>query len=133
MQTNPRSANQMLGILDTSAPSVGADYLGYTVLADYGTAVLLRLHSLRIVCPELGGSTLSENGSYGCIAKVPLSEGFGELEVARNTGGEALWMPCGGRTLKTLNFEIVDEFGNEVELPSPISFSIAFVPREPGS
>ncbi len=77
---------------------------------------------------------MSESGSYGCIAKVPLSGGFGELEVARNSGGsEAPWMPCGGRTLKTPNFEILDEYGNEIELPEscPISFAIAFEPREP--
>ena len=135
MQTNPRSANTILGILDPSSPSVGSNFFGFTVLADHGTAVLLRLHSLRIVCQELGGSTLSETGSYGCIAKVPLSEGFGELEVARaQGGGGALWMPCGGRTLKRLFFEILDEHGNEIELPEscPISFSIAFEPREPG-
>ena len=79
---------------------------------------------------------LSENGSYGCIAKIPLTEGFGELEVARNHGGsEALWMPCGGKTLKRLFFEILDEHGNEVELPEscPISFSIAFESRDPGA
>ena len=129
---NPRSANQALGIVDMSTPSVGADVYGYTVLADYGTAVLLRLHSLRIVCQALAGSTLDERGSYGCIAKVPLSEGFGELEVQRASGGSELWLPCGGRVLKTLEFEVRDEYGNEVSLPEscPISFSISFEHRE---
>lgn len=124
MVANPRSANQILGILDPSAPSVGADYLGYTVLADYGTAVLLRVHSLRIICPQLGGSTLQENGSFGCIAKLPL-----ELEVARESASPGTpWMPCGGRALKTLDIEITDEYGNLIELPEscPISFSICF-------
>ena len=59
---------------------------------------------------------------------------FGELEVARNQGGsEAFGMPCGGRTLKRLRFEILDEHGNEIEPPQSctISFPIAFEPREP--
>ena len=66
---------------------------------------------------------------------VRLSRAFGELEVQRAAGSDALWMPCGGRTLKTLNFEILDEYGNEVELPEscPISFSKAFEPREPNA
>ena len=73
------------------------------------------------------------NGSFQCSARVPLSEGFDELEVARTSGTDPLWMPCGGKTLKTLSFEIRDEYGSLIELPEscPISFSIAFESREP--
>ena len=125
---NPRSANKILGILSASAPSVGSDVDGYTVLADHGTAILLRVHSLRLVCQSLGGATLSERGSYGTIAKVALTEGFGELEVQRNNGSlEGLWLPYQGN-IKRLLFEIQAEYGNILELPErcPGSFTIAF-------
>lgn len=126
--TNPRSANNLLGILSATATSVGSDSDGFTVLADHGTAILLRVHSLRLVCQRLGGSTLSERGATGTVAKVALKQGFGELEVQRENGGlEGLWLPVEG-TIKRLLFEVLDEFGNELVLPSscPISFTIAF-------
>ena len=126
--TNPMSANKILGILSASASSVGSDSDGFTNLADYGTAILLRVHSLRLVCQRLGGATLSERGSSGTVAKVALSEGFGELEVQRENGSlEGLWLPVEG-TLKRLMFEVQDEYGNELVLPEscPISFTIAF-------
>ena len=54
-------------------------------------------------------NTLSERGSYGTIAKLPLTEGFGELEVARESGSvDHLWTPVEG-TLKRLFFEVQDE------------------------
>ena len=64
---------------------------------------------------------------------MPLTEGFGELEVQRNNGSlEGLWLPCEG-TLKRLQFEIQDEYGNILDLPEscPVSFSIAFRTPEP--
>ena len=62
------------------------------------------------------------------MAKVALSEGFGELEVQRETGSlGGLWLPVEG-TIKRLLFEVHDEYGNELVLPvsCPISFTIAF-------
>jgi len=126
--SNPTSANRILGILSATASSVGSDSDGFTNPADYGTAILLRVHSLRLVCQRLGGATLSERGSQGTIAKVALSEGFGELEVQRENGSlEGLWLPVEG-TVKRLLFEVQDEYGNELVLPEscPISFTIAF-------
>ena len=76
---------------------------------------------------------MSERGAFGTIARVPLTEGFGELEVQRNNGSlEGLWLPCEG-TLKRLQFEIQDEYGNILDLPEscPVSFSIAFRTPEP--
>ena len=128
---NPMSANKILGILSASAPSVGSDVDGYTVLADHGTAILLRVHSLRLVCQSLGGATLSERGSYGTIAKVALTEGFGELEVQRNNGSlEGLWLPCQG-AIKRLLFEIQDEYGNILDLPESCSVSFTMAFRKP--
>ena len=125
---NPRSSNKILGILNSSEASVGSDVDGLTNLADHGTAILLRVHSLRLVCQRLGGATLSERGSYGTIAKIALEQGFGELEVQRNDGSlEGLWLPCEGH-LKRLEFEVQDEYGNILDLPEScsVSFSIAF-------
>ena len=107
---------------------MGSDVDGFTVLADHGTAILLRVHSLRFVCQRLGGNALSERGGTGTCAKVVLSEGFGELEVQRENGSlEGLWLPIEG-TIKRLLFEIQDEFGNELVLHEscPISFTLAF-------
>ena len=125
---NPKSANKILGIVSASDPSVGSDAYGFSINATHGVAILLRVHSLRIICQQLGQNTLSERGSYGTIAKLPLTEGFGELEVARESGSvDHLWMPVQG-TLKRLFFEIQDEYGNELTLPDScnISFTIAF-------
>ena len=125
---NPKSANKILGIVSASDPLVGSDAYGYSINATHGVAVLLRVHSLRIVCQRLGQNTLSERGSYGTIAKLPLTEGFGELEAARESGSvDHLWMPVEG-TLKRLFFEVQDEHGTELSLPDscPISFTIAF-------
>ena len=125
--TNPMSANKILGILSASAPTVGSDSDGFTVFADYGTAILLRVHSLRLICQRLGGATLSERGAYGTICKCALSEGFGELEVQRENGSlEGFWLPVEG-TIKRLLFEVQDEYGNELFLPEscPIGFTIA--------
>ena len=129
---NPKSANKILGIVSATDPGVGADAYGYTINATYGVAILLRVHSLRLNCQALGSNTLSENGSYGTIARLPMREGFGELEVVRESGSvDHLWMPVEG-TLKRLFFEVQDEFGNLIHLPDscPISFTLAFRVRE---
>ena len=80
------SANKILGILGASSPTVGSDIDGFTVFSDYGTAILLRVHSLRFACQRLGQGTVSERGSYGTVAKVAPSEGFGELGAQRENG-----------------------------------------------
>ena len=125
---NAKSANKILRIVPASDAGVGSEAYGFSINATHGVAVLLRVHSLRIVCQTLGQNTLPERGSYGTIAKLPLTEGIGELEVARESGSvDHLWMPVEG-ILKRLFFETQDEYGNELTLPDScnISWTIAF-------
>ena len=70
MIENPKSANKILGIVSARDPTIGSDAYGYSINATHGVAVLLCVHSLRIVCQQLGQNTLSEKKSYGTTAKA---------------------------------------------------------------
>ena len=130
--TNPKSLSTMIGL--PYAPDAAMDSFGYlTVLDDTHAkpSVLIRLHSLRLNCPELSNSgVVDEKGAKQTIKKVILDESFGFLVNDTAKNDERDWHPISG-TFKQFHWTFVDgPEQNPVSLGAPVSFTVCFSDRQ---
>ena len=79
------------------------------------------LSNLRIIGPA---------GSRSVIARIPVTSIYGGIILQQHSGHPLDCVPCGGRTLRTLDFQLKDSSGNLVDLyGGAVSFQLLFAPR----
>ena len=79
------------------------------------------LSNLRIIGPA---------GSRSVIARIPVTSLFGGLVTRAHSGHPLDCVPCGSRTLRTLDFQLKDSFAQLVDLHGGhISFELLFAQR----
>ena len=70
---------------------------------------------------------LGPAGSRSCIARVPVNSGYGTILTHQHSGHVLDYIPCGGVTLRTLNFELRNANNERVNMRGGhVSFSIIF-------
>ena len=79
------------------------------------------LSNLRIIGPA---------GSRSVIARIPVTSLFGGMVTRAHSGHPLDCVPCGSRTLRTLDFQLKDSFAQLVDLHGGhISFELLFAQR----
>ena len=93
-----------------------------------GVVDLLPLHSLYITSTKLSNySSLSVNGSRSTLKKLLVTTGFGQVNTYDYVFPEEA-VDVSGLSLKLLDFQIRDSFGNYVDLNGAhVTFSLLFV------
>ena len=79
------------------------------------------LSNLRVIGPA---------GSRSVIARIPVTSLFGGLVTRAHSGHPLDCVPCGSRTLRTLDFQLKDSFAQLVDLHGGhISFELLFAQK----
>ena len=84
--TNPVSASKILSILSATAPTVGSDSDGLTVFANYGTAIMLRVHPLAPTCQRFGQGTFPNGAATARLQKLHCQKGSGNWKSSGRMG-----------------------------------------------
>jgi len=90
-----------------------------------GLATSIRLNTLELRCPQLGGHCISVGGSMDCIKRVPIVSNFGEQLLDTSTPNERDWLPC-PRNIRILDFRITDQEGSTVTTGGSVEFNLNF-------
>ncbi len=122
---NPKSANGILQNTGTSSI--------YSEASPYETNVI-DLHNIRnlYMTSNLGNYSVLSNFNWtgsDIIKKIPINVATGSI-LYDNVIAPFDMAPCGGQTLRTLNFKLVDAFNNVIDIQNHFSFSIIFGLRE---
>ena len=127
------SMAQLLGLGPRGSMNISFDQL-QLLTASLGTthfsgAVDTRRHH----CIYLHSPTLTNfrvwgpSGSRSCIARVPVTSGYGSILAKEHSGHVLDSIPCGGVCLRTLQFDLRDAQNEPVDLRGGhISFSLIF-------
>ena len=89
---------------------------------------LLPIRNLYLISNTLGNhNSMSINGEWGILNKIPVSSGYNKLIYDQTVIGMD-YLDCLGQTLSRIDFKVKDHEGNIVNLHgNHISFSIIFV------
>ena len=131
--TNPKSAMSLLGLGPRSSEnitlfdllSLGND-LGnehYTGALDLRANHCIYLHS-----PSLTNyKVLGPAGSRSVLARVAVNSGYGSMFTHQHSGHPLDYVPCGGATLRVLQFDLRNARNELVDMRGGrVSFSIMF-------
>ena len=73
--------------------------------------------------------TIGPSGSRTVIARVPLNSIYQGMALRTHSGHPLDCVPCGGRTLRTLDFQIKDSFNRLIDMRGGhVSFELLFAP-----
>jgi hypothetical protein len=118
---NPRAANDILRNYGNSPV--------YNKTSPYTSGFLnfSPTNDIYLSSPNLGTfTTLSPTGSMNVIKKIPVSADWGYMIIDRVVSQHD-YLECGAQNLRTLEFNLRDAKGNEINLNGEnISFSIVF-------
>ena len=105
--------------------------IGLSVQNDTGHVDVRRRHRLYLHSQALANlRALGPGGSRTVLARVPVASAFGGLIAKQHSGHVLDFQPCGGRTLRTLDFSLRDSFNREVDLRGGhVSFELLFAPK----
>ena len=132
---NPQSLMQLLGLgkrgsRNTLWPELFRLLQGSTLGTEFFTPAVdvRRHHCIYLHSPTLTNfRVLGPSGSRSCIARVPVTSGYGSILTSQHSGHVLDSIPCGGVTLRTLQFELRNAYNQPVDLRGGhISFSIIF-------
>ena len=91
--------------------------LGLSAQNMTGHVDVRRRHCLYLHSQALANlRALGPGGSRTVLARVPVDSVYGGLIAKQHNGHVLDFQPCGGRTLRTLDFSVRDSFGNLVDL-----------------
>ena len=87
-----------------------------------------RHHCIYLHSPTLTNfRVLGPSGSRSCIARVPVTSGYGSILTKEHSGHVLDHVPCGGACLRTLLFDLRDANNEPVDLRGGhVSFSLMF-------
>ena len=130
---NPKSAMSLLGF----GPRSSENQLMPALLAlgnslgnyHYSGALDLRAnHCIYLHSPTLTNyKVLGPASSRSCIARVAVNSAYGSILVHQHSGHPLDYIPCGGNTLKTLQFSLRNANNQPVDMRGGhVSFSIIF-------
>jgi hypothetical protein len=93
-----------------------------------GVVDLIGIHTIYITSSSLTTyNNIGSRGERNILKKVLCSVGFGEL-ILENTFLDKDYTDVSNRPLKTLDFRVVDVYGNDVDLNGGhVSFSLLFI------
>lgn len=105
--------------------------VGLPVQNDTGHVDVRRRHCLYLHSQALANlRALGPGGSRTVLARMPVDSVYGGLIAKQHNGHVLDFQPCGGRTLRTLDFSVRDSFGNLVDLRGGhVSFELLFAPK----
>ena len=135
--TDPQDCCGLLGLARGGSKNVtfaevqGLLEIGLSAQNDTGHVDVRRRHCLYLHSQALANlRALGPGGGRTVLARVPVDSAFGGL-IAKQHSGHALdFQPCGGRTLRTLDFSLRDSFNREVDLRGGhVSFELLFAPK----
>ena len=132
-RSEPKSAMSLLGLGPKSSEhatlndliSLG-DALGNT---HYTGALDLRAHHcIYLHSPTLTNyKVLGPAGSRSCLARVAVNSGYGSILTHQHSGHVLDYIPCGGVTLRTIDFDLRNANNQPVDMRGGhVSFSIIF-------
>ena len=130
---NPKSAMSLLGL----GPRSSANQLMSELVAlgnslgnyHYSGALDLRAnHCVYLHSPTLTNyKVLGPAGSRSVIARVAVNSGYGSILTHQHSGHVLDYIPCGGVTLRTLQFDLRNARNELVDMRGGhVSFSIIF-------
>mgnify|MGYP001160239902 FL=1 len=109
-----------------SLNSFGGEAVQVTGHVDVRRRHCLYLHSQALANLR----ALGPGGSRTVLARMPVDSVYGGLVAKQHNGHMLDFQPCGGRTLRTLDFSLRDSFGNLVDLRGGhVSFELLFAPK----
>ena len=74
--------------------------------------------------------TIGPAGSRTVCARIPVNSMFGGIVTRTHSGHPLDCVPCGGRTLRTLDFQVKDSFNELVDFRGGhVSFELLFAPK----
>lgn len=105
--------------------------VGLSAQNNTGHVDVRRRHCLYLHSQALANlRALGPGGSRTVLARVPVDSFYGGLIAKQHSGHVLDFQPCGGRTLRTLDFSVRDSFGHLVDLRGGhVSFELLFAPK----
>ena len=121
---NPQSLNDMIGNSDKNMQRYTA-----ASMFEGGQFNVMPHHTIYITCPQLGNfKTLGPQGERDIIKKVTVTGNANEIMYDNYLNAED-FIDVSRQTLRSLNFKLVDVYGNVVNLHGQnFSFSLVFKP-----
>ena len=126
------SMAQLLGLGPRGSMNISWEQL--QLLANLGTTHFSgavdtrRHHCIYLHSPTLTNvRVLGPSGSRSCIARVPVTSGYGSILTKEHSGHVLDHVPCGGACLRTLQFDLRDANNGPADLRGGhVSFSLIF-------
>ena len=130
---NPKSAMSLFGLGHRSSENVSLSTLvalNNILGNDHNTGALdLRAnHCIYLHSPTLTNhKVLGPEGSRSCIARIAVNSGYGSILTHQHSGHVLDLIPCGGVTLRTIDFDLRKANHQPVDMRGGhVSFSIVF-------
>ena len=115
------SINGILGNEDAKVIGTGSTFISKYL-------DLFPIRNLYLISNTLrNNNSMSINGEWGILKKIPVSSGYREMIHDQTVLGMD-YLDCSGQTISRIDFKIKDHAGNIVHLHgNRVSFSIIFV------
>ena len=132
-RSDPKSAMSLFGLGPRSSENATLNEL--VILGNalgnthYTGALDLRAnHCIYLHSPTLTNyKVLGPAGSRSCIARVAVNSGYGSILTHQHSGHVLDYIPCGGVTLRTIDFDLRNANNQAVDMRGGhVSFSIIF-------
>ena len=132
-RNDPKSAMSLLGLGPKSSENATLNELtslGNSLGNSHYTGALdLRAnHCIYLHSPTLTNyKVLGPAGSRSCLARVAVNSGYGSILTHQHSGHVLDYIPCGGVTLRTIDFDLRNANNQPVDMRGGhVSFSIIF-------